>query len=102
MSLAHRSKDAIDWLTDITININSGISVIHKLSCKQGRELVVNRCVRAVVGNRDENQCKVEALVRSRGAEGTYFQVRVHFSLGNSSSTTTTTIDHHVCSCSKK
>lgn len=90
--MAHAANGAFDWLTTISDDVTASDQIRT-----QGRDLLVSRCVRSVEGKREENVCKVEALVRSKGAERKYYQVRVQFTRANS----TTTIGDRVCSCAK-
>jgi hypothetical protein len=55
------------------------------------------RFVRSVEEKQDGRDWTVEALVRSKSAEQTWFQVRVTFAVSHG----TTSVLQHVCSCKK-
>lgn len=90
--MAHRDIDAFDWLTHIGDDVTASQQIR-----RQARDLLVGRCVRSVVGKRVGDEWTVEALVRSKGAERKYYQVRIQFSRSNLN----TVFGPRVCSCAK-
>jgi len=90
--MAHLKAGAFDWLTQV--NESHGCSNQIR---NDARRLLVGRFVRSVEEKQDGSDWTVEALVRSKSAEQTWFQVRVTFAVSHG----TTSVLQHVCSCKK-
>lgn len=72
--MAHDKINPVDWLT----HLGAGLNVTAQLQ-RHARNLLVDRCVRAVVVTPQDSGHTCTALVRSKLSEKKYYQVRITF-----------------------